>query len=156
MIDTRELIWQEASCLNSAPPKVVDWLNDEASLTAKLKQKFADFSVQLLSQQPGQPHANELEIIKLESDYVIRQVALLGKHQTVVFARSIIPITHDTQAILSIGSTPLGEILFNDKHIKRGAMQITKSNHIWGRRSVFTLGGSQILVSEFFMPHLYA
>ena len=156
MIDTSKLIWQDLSCLRSAPKKTVEWLNDEASLTAKLKQKFSDFSVKVISQQQGQPHANEVEIINTKSECVIREVALLGNNKIVVYARSIIPLTSDTKDILNIGSKPLGEVLFNDTHIKRDSMQITQSDQIWGRRSAFTIGNSKILVSEFFMEDLYA
>jgi len=87
---------------------------------------------------------------------VIREVALLGNNKIVVYARSIIPLTSDTKDILNIGSKPLGEVLFNDTHIKRDSMQITQSDQIWGRRSAFTIGNSKILVSEFFMEDLYA
>jgi len=73
-----------------------------------------------------------------------------------VFARSVIPITNDTQEILNIGSKPLGEVLFNDPSIKRGPMQITQIDNIWGRRSTFSIGETKLLVSEFFMEELYA
>ncbi|MBT7839394.1 MAG: chorismate lyase, partial [Candidatus Thioglobus sp.] len=56
----------------------------------------------------------------------------------------------------SIGSKPLGEVLFNDSNIKRGALQITQIDDIWGRRSTFTIGNTKLLVSEFFTQALYA
>jgi len=86
----------------------------------------------------------------------VREVELLGNGKVVVFARSVIPITNDTQEILSIGSKPLGEVLFNDSNIKRGALQITQIDDIWGRRSTFTIGNTKLLVSEFFTQALYA
>jgi chorismate--pyruvate lyase len=83
-------------------------------------------------------------------------VELLGNQQAAVFARSIIPITSDTENLRSIGGKPLGEILFNDVNIVRGKLQITQAGNIWGRRSTFTIGGTKLLVSEFFLEGLYA
>jgi chorismate--pyruvate lyase len=95
-------------------------------------------------------------MLDFEGQSVIREVQLLGNHQVVVFARSVIPVTGDTQAILKIGSKPLGEILFNDPDIKRGQLQITHTGSTWGRRSTFTIGTTKLLVSEFFLECLYA
>ena len=156
MINTDTLIWQDLSSSNTVPKKVAKWLNDEASLTAKLKQQFSDFSVNVLSQEQAQPYAHEIEIMNTEEQCVVREVELLGNNQVVVFARSVIPLTHDTKKILSIGSKPLGEVLFNDASITRGPMQITHTDATWGRRSTFTIGNTKLLVSEFFMEALYA
>ena len=51
MIDTRTLIWQDSTLIEQAPIAAQLWLDDSASLTAKLKQQFADFSLRVLSQQ---------------------------------------------------------------------------------------------------------
>ncbi len=155
MIDTSKLVWQDLSLIKTAPKNVQRWLDDKTSLTAKLKQQFKDFSVNVLSQQQAQPHIHETDLIGVNAQCVIREVALLGNHKTVVFARSVIPLTSDTEEILSIGSKPLGEVLFNDDRIQRNMMQITQSDHLWGRRSVFTIGTTNLLVSEFFMEDLY-
>ena len=156
MIDTRTLVWQDLALNKKAPAAVQLWLNDNTSLTAKLKHQFSDFSVRVLSQQQAAPHAHEASVINTSKTCTIREVELLGNGEVVVFARSIIPLSDDTQEILDIGSKPLGEVLFNNPDIKRGAMQITQIGHIWGRRSTFTIGQTSLLVSEFFMEKLYA
>ncbi|RUM80194.1 MAG: chorismate lyase [Candidatus Thioglobus sp.] len=156
MINTQDLTWQNLTNTSNVPESVLGWLDDEQSLTAKLKQKFDDFSVNVLSQIQTTPHNNENEMLDFEGQSVIREVQLLGNHQVVVFARSVIPVTGDTQAILKIGSKPLGEILFNDPDIKRGQLQITHTGSTWGRRSTFTIGTTKLLVSEFFLECLYA
>lgn len=156
MIDTRNLVWQDLPLVQKAPVAVQLWLDDNASLTAKLKQQFSDFSVHVLSQQELTPHAHEIKVINAHQAYTIREVELLGNGKVMVFARSVIPLTDDTQEILNIGSKPLGEVLFNDPSIKRGLMQITHIDNIWGRRSTFTIGETKLLVSEFFMEELYA
>ncbi len=156
MINTQDLTWENLTNTSNVPESVLGWLDDEQSLTAKLKQKFDDFSVNVLSQMQTTPHNNENEMLDFEGQSVIREVQLLGNHQVVVFARSVIPVTGDTQAILKIGSKPLGEILFNDPDIKRGQLQITHTDSTWGRRSTFTIGTTKLLVSEFFLECLYA
>lgn len=156
MFNTDDLIWTDFSPASKIPRTVSDWLDDGQSLTAKLKQKFADFRVQVLSQKVKKPDANEQSILNFSGDCMLREVVLLGNKQAVVFARSIIPITDDTQNLLKIGSKPLGEVLFNDANVYRGKLQITRSGNIWGRRSVFTIGASKLLVSEFFLEVLYA
>jgi chorismate--pyruvate lyase len=50
----------------------------------------------------------------------------------------------------------LGQFLFNNADIVRGELQITQAHNIWGRRSTFTIGNTQLLVSEFFLNKLYA
>lgn len=155
MIDTRNLIWQDLTFIKKAPVTVQLWLNDKKSLTKKLKQQFDDFFVRVLSQKKQQPHSHESDTINNNSECIIREVELLGNGKVVIFARSIIPITPDTKEILSIGSKPLGEVLFNNPNVNRGDMQITQAGEIWGRRSVFSIGNTKLLVSEFFMEELY-
>jgi chorismate--pyruvate lyase len=145
MIDTKTLIWQDLAFSKKAPAIVQLWLDDSTSLTAKLKQKFPDFSVRVISQQQASPHAHEVSVINTSKTCMVREVA-----------RSLIPLSDDTKEILKIGSKPLGEVLFNNPNIKRGAMQITQIGNIWGRRSTFTIGKTPLLVSEFFMEELYA
>ena len=155
MINTKNLTWIDLSDAMIVPGKVLAWLDDEQSLTAKLKQKFDDFAVKVLSQTQIQPHTNETDALDFTGQSVIREVELLGDGQAVVFARSVIPMTNDTQDLLSIGAKPLGEILFNDARIIRGQLQITYIDGTWGRRSTFTIGSTKLLVSEFFLEHLY-
>ena len=73
-----------------------------------------------------------------------------------VFARSVIPHTDDTNIILKIGSKPLGEILFNDPNIKRGQLEVGEFNNVWARRSTFSIGITNLLVTEIFLETLYA
>lgn len=156
MIHTKNLVWLDLSNVKEVPKYVQIWLNDDQSLTAKLKNKFDDFSVEVLSQKQTIPHADELDMLDGNIRAIIREVNLLGNCQVVVFARSIIPMTNDTKDLLSIGSKPLGEILFHDPNIKRGKMQITHKGNMWGRRSIFIIGQTKVLVSEFFLESLYA
>lgn len=155
-MNTKNLIWENLDAQTAIPEAIKSWLIDDQSLTHKLKQTFENFSVNVLSQTQGQAHKNELDLIHTHADCLIREVELLGNQQAVVFARSIIPITDDTKDLRAIGSKSLGEILFNNPKIMRGQLQITHTGDIWGRRSTFTIGDTQLLVSEFFLKNLYA
>lgn len=155
MIDTQNLIWTDLTSANEVPKATLKWLDDGQSLTAKLRHKFDDFAVNVLSQTQTTPHKNESAVLDFKGQWVVREVALLGNGQTVVFARSVIPITDDTKALLAIGSAPLGEFLFDNPCVKRTKMQITHTNNIWGRRSTFIIGNTPLLVSEFFLQTLY-
>ena len=156
MIEIQDLHWRALENQEALPEQVANWLIDTQSLTAKLKDKYADFQVRVINQSEQAPDSNERSSLPNIDNTIVREVALIGGGQTVVFARSVIPITSDTQAILQIGAKPLGETLFNDPSIVRGALEVTQSGDIWGRRSTFTLGQTPILVSEFFLEALYA
>ena len=156
MIDIQALNWQTLTPEMEIPTAVANWLIDTKSLTAKLKDKYADFAVKVISQASQSPYAHEQALLGNAKTVVVREVELIGNQQVVVFARSVIPQTADTQSLLEIGSKPLGEVLFNDPSITRGTLQITQANGIWGRRSTFVIDNTPILVSEFFLESLYA
>jgi chorismate--pyruvate lyase len=89
-------------------------------------------------------------------EIIVREVELLGNQKPVVNARSLIPITEDTIDILKIGSRPLGEILFDDPKIERGHLEVGSFQNSWARRSTFTIGKTNLLVTEIFLESLYA
>ena len=65
-------------------------------------------------------------------------------------------MTDDTIDILKIGSRPLGEILFDDHKIERGHLEVGSFQNSWARRSTFTIGKTNLLVTEIFLEALYA
>jgi chorismate--pyruvate lyase len=90
-----------------------------------------------------------------------------------VFARTVIPVRTlrgRQRRLARLGTRPLGAALFADPHLKRGEVEIARlapgdgiyehaavqgaADGVWGRRSVFTLKGKPLLVSEFFLPAL--
>jgi chorismate--pyruvate lyase len=89
-------------------------------------------------------------------EIIVREVELLGNQKPVVNARSLIPMTEDTIDILKIGSRPLGEILFDDPKIERGHLEVGSFQNSWARRSTFTIGKTNLLVTEIFLESLYA
>ena len=155
-IATKDLLWRDDKNIIT-DDKAKFWLLDDTSLTAKLKAKYALFKVQLLFEKYLTPNANEIKVLKSgNTPTYVREVILFGNQKPVVFAHSVIPETKHTHHLLALGNNPLGEKLFAEKTLVRKTLEFTKNKGgIWGRRSVFTLGKTRLLVCEFFLNALY-
>ncbi len=157
MFNPEKFNWRLFSDNETIPSSVVVWLLDNRSLTAKLRDKYTDFKVNVISQDQGTPYPCEIELLdNFEKKFIVREVELIGDNRAVVLARSVIPVNTDTEILLSIGSKPLGEILFDDPSVIRGALEVGNNNNKWARRSTFQIKQTKILVSEIFLGSLYA
>lgn len=156
------------------------WLLDRASLTHRVQQACnGAFSVALLHQSWGRITRSEAQVLHLRHGErcLVREVQLRCAERPWVFARTIIPaptLTGRQRRLGCLGTHPLGAVLFADPSMRRGPVQIaaitarhgiyaratqhlrTRPAVIWGRRSVFHVGGKPLLVSEFFLPGLGA
>jgi len=156
MMDLSKLNWHDIDYFHDIPEKVLFWIRDDQSLTQKLKKRYADFRVEVHRQEELDIYKHEINLLGNEKRFIVREVFLYGDNEPVVFARSIIPKNPITDSIMKIGNKPLGEILFTNPNILREPIEITFQNNIWGRRSVFVMNNSRILVSEFFLEKIYA
>ena len=156
MMDLSKLNWHDIDYFDDIPEKALFWIRDDQSLTQKLKKRYPDFRVEVHKQEEASIYNHEISQIGNEENFIVREVSLYGDNQPVVFARSVIPKNTKTDLIMKIGNKPLGEILFTDPNILREPIEITFQNNIWGRRSVFVMNDSRILVSEFFLEKIYA
>lgn len=174
--------WKRSSRLNNAhiPASVLSWLVDPASLTQRVIAVCEGaFRVEVLSERRGSPNLDECQALNIRPGQIarIREVRLLCNDVSWVYARTIIPgssLTGPLRRLRLLGSKPLGAVLFADKTMRRGPLEIaaltpqhelyrhavaTMSAHpepVWGRRSVFYLSGKPLLVSEFFLPDIPA
>jgi chorismate--pyruvate lyase len=150
------------------------WLLDKESLTAKLMAlSDRDFYVQVLYQKIEPPQLNERQLLGMgdKTRALVREVVLCGKNQPWVFARSVLPLSSlegPLRHLRKQDSRPLGAFLFSQPHLKRGAIAVTAisrdhgyvphtlmgEQRVWGRRSVFSLYGKPLLVSEVFLEPL--
>ena len=142
------------------------WLLDSGSLTARLLARSGgDFRVELVAQGWGHPNLSEARALKIDPrlQVLIREVRLLGCGQPWVHARSLIPATTLTgrhRKLAHLGDRPMGELLFSDPGMQRGAIETariplyTSASRVWARRSVFLLDHKPLLVSEVFLPQL--
>lgn len=162
------------------PAGMLDWLLDPTSLTRRLQQACRGrFRVELLSLGRGRAMANEAALLAMRADgqAVVRQVLLLCGDTPWVFARTVIPTTTlrgRRRRLLHLGNRPLGAVLFADRSMRRGAVEVARigpgqgmyklaterlaerPEAIWGRRSVFFLDENPLLVSEVFLPSVGA
>ncbi len=155
------------------PPVLASWLIDTDSLTRRLRAICgAAFSVRVLKQRWQRPLPSERVALGLHDQAwaLVRQVRLLCASQAVVYARTIMPeatLNGARRRFAHLGNRPLGEMLFTDRRIVRGHMEIARiePGHelhalavghgragIWGRRSVFEIDGYPLLVNEIFLP----
>lgn len=173
-----EPLWRPAHRLNRSgiPDRFLPWLLDPASLTERVVAHCRQsFRVQLIDQRLARPMRNEAMAlgIRFGTRTVIRRVQLMCGDTPWVAARTVIPpctLTGKFRRFRHLGSRSLGAMLFADPTMERGEVEITcltpadplfhqaahdlrdKPGEIWGRRSLFRLGGKPLLVCEFFLP----
>ena len=173
-----EPLWRPAHRLNRSgiPDKYLPWLLYPDSLTERLiAQCRKNFRVQLLDQRLARPMRNEAMALKIRfgTRAMVRQVQLLCGDTPWVYARTVIPartLAGKFRRFRQLGARSLGAVLFADPSMERGEVEITcltpadelyyrvtrdsrdKPEQVWGRRSLFLLGGKPLLVCEFFLP----
>ncbi len=159
-------------------PDILSWLNDEGSLTQRLKAFCPQqFSVDVLAEEWGKPDHSEATLLDIPASQkvLLRQVHLKCGQQLCVYARSVIPLSTlrgKHHRLQYLKNKPLGEYLFANPTLKRSKVEWTEltpgsrlhkiataegsagSESIWGRRSRFQIDGKSLLVSEFFLPVL--
>lgn len=153
------------------------WLTDNGSLTARLQQRYPDFSVMPTYLAYCGSHHCDASVLNIPPATIVlvREVQLCGNNQPVVFAHSILPgksLRGEWRHLGHLGSKPLGAILFANQNVQRTAFAYKKmfANHVlyqaatknlsnkpaylWARRSVFSLKCTRIMVTEVFLPAL--
>ena len=155
---------------------VAAWLHDADSLTKRLRQACPGrFRVALLGQRWARPMRCERRLLGLDDRALalVRQVHLYCGDEVVVFARTVLPASllgSRYRYLARLGGKPLGEVLFRDRSMRRSEVELARiearrsiyapllpqrgDGVIWGRRSLFRLGGQPLLVSELFVPPL--
>ena len=132
------------------------------------------FRVELLSQRIERPSLDEIKALELSygDSALVREVRLYCRDNPVVYARTVIPLstlTGPQRSYGNLGNRPLGAMLFADKTMKRDEVMVSSllpgsvlhvktgvtGDVVWGRRSVFRVGGKPLLVSEYYLPALF-
>ena len=134
--------------------------------------------MRVLGQHWSRAEVNEARLLKIPQRQRVlrRQVQLLCDKKIYVYAHSIIPLktlTGKHRRLYHLGEKPLGGYLFANPSLKRSHQQLAcithksplfdialsgsrkQCDHIWGRRSMFTIDQKSLLVSEFFLPDLF-
>lgn len=172
--------WQSCRAVDpfSLPRELVPWLLDRASLTHRVQQACAGaFRVEVLSQGWQRPQLDERLALNMRSGTyaIVREVRLLCDRQPWVYARTVVPLRTLSGAqrrLGELGSRPLGALLFTDRSMRRGDLELARirpgqrlfaaatagvrppPEEVWARRSVFFVRDKPLLVQELFLPEL--
>lgn len=162
------------------PREIRDWLFDADSLTRRVKARCRQcFQVRVLSQRRERPMFNERRLLALpdHARALVRQVHLMCGDHPWVFGRTVIPLetlSGPRRRLAFLGDKSLGATLFANSSLRRFEVQVARVSPghdlyeaatrdlpvrpevIWGRRSVFHLNDKPLLVSEVFLPRLFA
>lgn len=153
------------------------WLDDHGSLTRRLQALCPGLQVRRLRQAVAKPNRDELAPLKLRRGQraLIREVLLLCGDTPLVYAHSVIPLAGlrgPWVGLSALGNKPLGAALFANPLVRRQPLEFArldarhplyrratahlaeKPASLWMRRSVFSLSGRPLLVTEVFLPEL--
>jgi chorismate--pyruvate lyase len=147
------------------------WLLNEGSLTEQLvATSGGNFKVQRIHQGWQQPLPSEQQLLGLPPRQwaLIREVALLCRDQPWVYARSVIPLATlngPLRHLRHLQSQSLGSLIFRHASLQRSPFELARlpagSDYIdasvrqaepaWARRSLFSIAGKPLSVSEAFL-----
>lgn len=160
------------------PRSLASWLFDRDSLTTRLTSHCDVFSVVVLNSGACDiSPAEQLLFPDIEMPLNCREVLLLCDGVPQVYARSLIPsqaLEQSDIGLKKLGNNSLGQVLFQAPQAQRGPIEVSQFNQcssianlasqlnltptqsLWGRRSLFTLQHYPLLVSEIFLPSALA
>ena len=168
--------WHPA--LSSISPRARSWLQNRGSLTQLIQRRCCgEFSVKPVFQSLAAVCGDELAVMNLRRDELalVREVYLYCGETPVVFAHSVVArndLRGAWRSLIGLGTKSLGTVLFTNPIVKRTPLRFKKltSAHplftracrklqvqpasLWARRSLFTLHGQSILVTEVFLPSI--
>jgi chorismate--pyruvate lyase len=157
------------------------WLDDQGSLTARLRARCECFEVRVVRQQLLRPGVDECAALSTAPRRWMwgREVLLLADGVPRIFAHSLLAREQARgpwRLFARIGNQSLGTALFADPRIVREPLCFRRleARHplyraavraagldakslpaLWARRSVFRRDGRALLVCEVFLPAVY-
>lgn len=167
--------WQ--SFLPDSAAGYAHWLRDHGSLTLRIQQRCAAFSVRNVGNCLAVAAHDETALLGLPPRQKIytREVFLYADGKPVVFAHSVVAPQHlrgAWHALHNLGNKPLGVLLFTHPLVERAplhykalkpqhalfqraaAMLDAAPERMWARRSLFSLRDAPLLVTEVFLPDI--
>ena len=181
MMMTATPTWAQNNTLKLPTPRLLgEWMTLHESLTKKIRARFPNVKMQLLSATaaPILKHESDFYQHSIYSHYWIRNILFYQENTPLVLGRSVIPCCNNsitaTRGLLKLGAEPLGPIIFADPQTIRSQIHsacltrphplinlaeryITQSiNHLYARTSALTYKNVPLLITEAFLPELYA
>lgn len=159
----------------SISPQTRNWLQNRGSLTRLIQLRCRNFRVEPVFQSLATAYEDELALLGLRPRELahVREVYLYCGKTPVVFAHSVVArksLRGAWYGLSNLGNKSLGTMLFTNPVIKRTPLRFKKLNlghplfhracqslqvapiSLWARRSLFTLHGQPIMVTEVFLP----
>jgi chorismate--pyruvate lyase len=171
----RDIFWNTSSI--GCEPALVPWLHDRGSLTRRIQQRCKHFEVSPVRSGLARIAYDESTLLGILPKHLAysREVFLIADGLPVVFAHSACASRHlrgAWTALSGLGNKPLGAMLFSHPLVKREALHFKAlhghhplyqrvanimdiPNILWARRSMFTLHGAPLLVTEIFLPGIF-
>ncbi len=150
------------------------WLLHDGSVTERLSETFSDeVEVNVLHDASGLLLNDECELLNTkDTEGHVREVTLWCGGEPVVIARTVYtsPILRTHHSLASLGSRPLGKILFaygSPRRLKREFAMLDENISLlnivrrapfcmcssgWARRTLFLFEHEHLLVTEIFLP----
>ena len=173
MNGSHPLAWHSA--LTSVSHRQRIWLQDRGSLTRRIQDRCKYFQVKRVFQSLSRIYGDELDVMGLRANELalVREVYLYCGDTPVVFAHSVVAhkdLRGAWRSLSGLGNKSLGTVLFSNPKIERTPLAfkkvcrghflydracerlLVKPADLWARRSLFTLHGQSILVTEVFLP----
>lgn len=161
------------------PAEARHWIALPTSLTAQLAAHLGgDVRVRILSERRDRFLANERELLgTIDRVGRVREVRLEVHGRPYVVARTVFPASTArgaNGALLQLGTRALGSLLFSAMRAPANVRQYTSLcpaaslwralhghlpddvQRLWARRAVHLLHGQPLLVTEVFLPLLFA
>lgn len=165
------------SALSTARSPFRHWLVDRGSLTERIQNRCDAFSVRPVRQELDAPSLDECGLLGVAPGQLamVREVYLMCGERPVVFAHSVVrkeDLNGPWRMLSRQGNRPLGAALFTNPKVKRMPLHFKQldeghvlyrraccalespPDRLWARRSLFTLHGKPILVTEVFLPDI--
>lgn len=185
MTDSPEFNWKKQYTLQESAVSTIlrDWLLHSGSFMQQLVERGAvDPCVHVLSQEWQYLERWENTLLQVAPDVkaLVREVLIISKEKSWMFARSVFPqqtLTGEEAALANLQTRPLGSFLFNHPEMKRSefsyaCLHPTMTWHqkirkhvqtigraeiltdLWSRYSLFYLQDKSLLLTEVFLPDI--
>jgi chorismate--pyruvate lyase len=159
-------------------PRARGWLENRGSLTQLIQQRCrGDFQVKPVFQSLAAACGDELALMSLRRKELalVREVYLYCGNTPVIFAHSVVArkdLRGAWRGLSGLGNRSLGTVLFTNPVVRRTPLRFkkltpahplfrracerlqAKPQGLWARRSLFSLRGQSILVTEVFLPSI--
>ncbi len=169
--------WQNANddIVKELPYHIAEWLLEFGSLTEKLERNInSKVHLEVLKEEYSLANLEESQLLGVAeaSKLWSREVLLFGINKPWIYAKTLVP-SSNASLIESLGSKPLGGILFSEKQLSRQFLKVrqleekhhlhqsaqlyteTTKQKLWARRSLWqnpNYKDMKLLVSEIFLP----